>query len=328
MTWGLLELGMIAWILFAGLASVAITLLLPLLRRVVRGLHPELRSVCWRALLVAPAIGGLIATALCFAPKVLHPWWPEIDHCTGHADAHVHFCLEHPPARIADAELGAVLLGLGVLALVTLAVRVRRMRGASRLLGTLAHTAEHDPSRGVWILESAAPIAMSVGALRARTLISRGLLQSIPARMLDVVIEHERAHERRRDGSWRVFTDLCSWGHLPTTARALRRELDLACEQACDERAASHVGDRVRVAEALLAVARLDLGESRVADRAFAFGAHSVGIRVASLLEPSVRSLPGRRTCWGLMALGTVLLLGIADPLHHWTETLLHHLLG
>ena len=103
--------------------------------------------------------------------------------------------------------------------------------------------------------------------------------------------------------------------------------MELATERACDEEAGSRLGDRLVVAEAILAAERLLASTStRSPGPLLAFGGSSVPARVHGLLaEPVARR--GRAGWWpagGL--LGACLLL--ADPLHHATEHLLGLLLG
>lgn len=328
MSWGLLQMGLLAWLLFTALIAVASVLLVPRLRRALRRVEPAQRALALRALLLAPVVGGGLATLLCFLPKTLDGLLPHVDHCAAHADGHVHFCVNHPPEMIGGDVAGGVLLFLVLAAVVLTATRGLRLRSSMRQLQGLLRIARHDARRGVWVVDAPLPVALSVGLRRSRTLLSRGLLETTPAAVVDVVVAHEHAHARRRDGLWKVTTQLLGWAHLPTMARALEADLDLACEQACDEEAAAVVGDRLRVAEALVAVARRRENAPDFAPAALAFGAGSVGARVHSLLAPPSRHRAGRGLSWAALAVAVVAAAALADPLHHWTETFLHYVLG
>jgi hypothetical protein len=104
----------------------------------------------------------------------------------------------------------------------------------------------------------------------------------------------------------------------------LVREIEIAAEQACDEETGVHVGDRMAVAEAILAVERLAQSNrsQTVPAGAVGFGDCAVARRVESLLkEPK---LP--RSLWPLglvLALALVAALLGSSSLHHTTESLI-----
>ena len=91
MTPGLLQIGLLAWIGFAVALTLFCATSAPLLRRALGRVRPATRALLLRTLLVAPVLGGLGFALLCFAPKVLHPVLPHLDHCTTHGDGHLHF---------------------------------------------------------------------------------------------------------------------------------------------------------------------------------------------------------------------------------------------
>jgi beta-lactamase regulating signal transducer with metallopeptidase domain len=101
--------------------------------------------------------------------------------------------------------------------------------------------------------------------------------------------------------------------------RRLLRELAIASEQACDAEAGRRIGDRLRVAEAILAVERILAAAPPARAGLAGFEGTSVAQRVEALLaaEPPA---PGRArfriAAAGALALG----LAFADPLHHATE--------
>jgi len=113
---------------------------------------------------------------------------------------------------------------------------------------------------------------------------------------------------------------LFSAGHLPGTRESLLSDLELACEQASDETAAEQIGDRVRMAQALLAVARLLPGHSlSTAPVTVSFGGSSIAARVDALLAPPLRE--GRATTeFAWLTLATVVSAASAGPGHHLVE--------
>ena len=209
-----------------------------------------------------------------------------------------------------------------------------------RALGALGTHARFDPEKGAWVFPHLRPLAVAAGLWRPRTFVSTGLVEALDPDELEVVLAHERAHVRRRDGLWNAAAEFFAFGQWPSVRRALRADLELACEQACDESAAERIGDRLRVAAALLAVERLrhrvgsaarmhepgGAGIDALAGPAFARG--DLGARVAFLLDDADE---GRWQRWLVPAMAAALGLSMivfSDPLHHWTETMLHHLLG
>ncbi len=328
---GLFQLGMLAWVLFLAVISLGIGAIYPVLRASLRSLDPRTRAVALRAVSVAPLVGGLFATALCFAPKILgmvFPGLPRIDHCTAHTDSHIHFCLNHPPHAIGGTVFWMVVTSAAIATLVVGLVRSLRFHASRQLVRQLAKTAQFDPRYDAWVVESDHPVAISVGLLEKRTVLSSGLLSGIPTHLVAAIVAHENAHARRSDGLWRGATRLLSLGHLPRVRRILDLDLELACEQACDEDAGASIGDRFRVAEALVRMERIRHDVAGFGPAALAFNAHGVSARVESLLAASPGSRWSRGTKMVALFLGCAAAAALADPLHHLTETLLHHILG
>ena len=115
-----------------------------------------------------------------------------------------------------------------------------------------------------------------------------------------------------------------SLAHWPSLRRALQAELVLASEQTCDEAAARQVGDRLAVAETILAVERL-LARARIPEHVAlaSFGGSAVEARVRSLLA-SAPPEPVRGSLWWLAPTALAAAVVLVDPLHHVTE----HVLG
>src|SRR5438094_693631 len=85
------------------------------------------------------------------------------------------------------------------------------------------------------------PLALTAGLSRPEVYISSYLIASLPSDMLEVVVAHERAHVRRRDGMIQFVAHISSLLHFPWARRRLLADLSLACEQACDKRRFSQV---------------------------------------------------------------------------------------
>jgi len=213
-----------------------------------------------------------------------------------------------------------VVLGVGR----PLAQDLARAWRSARLIRQLLHTAE--PAReGLRIVDSSVPLAAAT-AVGRDVLVSSSLVAALSPRLLDAVVAHERAHVRRRDPWRQVVALVLSAGHLPGVRRTLLEDLELACEQASDEEAARFVGDRLHVAQALLAVARL-MGPGATPAGALAFGASSIEERVEALLaEPAHEGRLATEIAW--LALASAAALVFASPGHHLVEHLIELLAG
>ena len=319
---GTLALAVIAWIGFALATSFGCALAWPALRRPLLRVEPERRARWLLALAAAPTIVPLLLLALCLAPGFMSLVGLREDHCLRQA-GHVHLCFAHPRLPLTP-PLGA-LLAASFAALVASGARgARRLARWHRELAGLRLTGGAGLAPGVRRIESERPFSVTLGLWRPEIVVSTALVESLSPGQLAIVLDHERAHARRRDSLWRLVAAVLSRPHAPGVRRALLSELAVASEQACDEAAGRH-GDRLDVAETILAVERL-LGHGPPHPSLAGFGGSAVEERVRSLLAPRATEPPQAGGWWvgALLALGAMLL---AHPLHHLTEHLLDLLL-
>lgn len=308
----------VAALLAAGLVAAATALVWPRLRARLMQVAPARRARLLTAMCLAPFAAGLALVLACLLPSLYAALWPALDHCTHHADEHLHLCLAHPPT--ASLGLAGALAGAGALALVLL----RGAPGLVRLLrahGILARLRDASTGSGdVRSVDTDAAFSFAGGALRPTIYLSRGLQARLSAPELAVVLAHERAHVRRRDVLRCHVARLGALLHGPGTARALLSALELACEQASDEEAAATLGDRVQVAQAIVAVARLGPRPPPALSVTTAgFTAEALTQRVTALLATPTPEPAASR--WHLLAAAALVLL--APALHHATETVL-----
>lgn len=322
---GTLQLAALAALGFA----LAVTLLSaaagPTVLRVVARWAPARRA---RALFVwaaAPVLSAVLLTALCFLPSALAAIGLLSDHCPTH-DHHVHLCLLHP-AETAGSAFGWLLLAAALAwPAVQAARQVRALLRARQLLRDL-HGASRPAGAGLRTVGSDRPFSFVAGLLRQRIYVSAGLTGRVSEDVLSVVLEHERAHVRRRDGARKLVARFVSTAHLPAVRAHLLAELDLACEQACDEEAALVAGDRLRVAEAILVVERTLAGlPAGFGVATSSFGGSNVVARVEALLDAPACPRAKVRGAW--IGLALALSTAAAGWLHHVTETLLGLLPG
>ena len=315
----------LAAILGASAVAVVIALGMPRLRPVLARLAPARRARVLTALCLAPLEGGVGLALACLLPSLYSALWPTLDHCTRHADEHLHLCLAHPPA--AAMGLTAVLVGTAGLSLLVLrgAPGILRLLRAHRILVRLRGASMQDLT-GVRSVDSDAIFSFAGGLVHPDIYLSRGLRERLVPAQLAAVLEHERAHVRRRDVLRRHAAQLGALLHTPGTARSLLSALELACEEACDAEAAAALGDRVQVAQAIVAVARLGpRPPTALAATVAGFTADALTHRVAALLEtPPPEPVAAR---WAL-PVALVALVLMAPALHHVTETVLSLLAG
>ncbi|ATB39664.1 hypothetical protein CYFUS_005109 [Cystobacter fuscus] len=286
--------------------------------------EPRARHRFLVLLAVLPILTALALMLSASLPSLLSLVVPRLDHCATHDDGHAHLCFIHLPRS--GIHLAWVLGLVFVVSHVSLraALGALDVVRAVRVLGALARTGEPRHELGVTVIETSRPVCLTAGLLRPRVFLSRGLLDSLGEEERAIVLAHERAHARRRDALVASLVRALGVFHLPPVARWLVRELEIAAEQACDEDAASAVGDRIAVASAILRVERATrhVVAGRLAPVAVAFGQCAVERRVESLLaEPAPsRSLRGVALCLVAALVGV---LGTSAGLHHLTESLL-----
>ena len=314
-------------LLLAATTAVAFGLLAALVAALVypavRARHARLpaagrarRIAAWSA---APWLVGGLLVALCFLPSMWSALGIAADHCPLHDDGHVHLCFEHAPrgpvSLIELLLLGAAATGAGIVFARVVAAQVATWRAVVALVRGSGKTEGG-------LIPSSTPLSVTTGLFRPLVLVSTGLRERLRPEVLAVVLEHERAHARRRDPLRLVAAALLSAGHLPSTRRLLLSDLALACEQAADDEAASVVGDRVRVAEAIVAVERVMGSTGSGLAAAMGMDGASTVARVEGLLREPPTCAPTllRGLLWGVAAVAAVLL---ASTLHHLTETLL-----
>jgi Zn-dependent protease with chaperone function len=323
---GTLALALLAGGVFAAATAAGVALAWPLLRRGLRPRHPALGAVVALLAAAAPIVLPAALVALCFAPGVLGLVGLHADHCIQHPE-HPHLCLVHPIALLGTSLAALLFAGGGAAVAAAVAGWLALARWRRRIAGLrLGATGALAPD--VRVVDSERPFSLTAAGRRPEIFVSTSLLAALSPEQLEAVVEHERAHARRRDGVRVLLARALSLVHWPRTRRRLLADLALFTERACDEEAGRRLHDRLRVAEAIVAVERVVGDAGAPAHPALlAFGGSSVGERVAALLEPAPRP-PSRRTA---VVAAAALLPGawwIVDPLHHATEHLLGLLFG
>ncbi len=330
MSGALAVLGLLAtaWVTFAAGTSLAMALVWRLRVRWLRGLHPAVRSrLAWVAATL-PALLPTVLVGVCLSPGLAGLVAGTGDHCLQHAD-HPHLCLVHLPATLRGPLVAAGSLTAAVVA-IGLARAIARIARQRRGIALLRALASRSPGPDRHVVASDHPFSFVTGLVRPKIWIASALEDSLAADQLAVVLAHEHAHAERRDPLRAATATALSWPLWPSVRRAVLGELALASEQACDEAAALRLGDRLRVAEAILAVERLvrRTSTSLVPASASAFGGSNVRARVHGLVgDLGVECLP-RSVAGAAIALASVVIPVSADALHHGMEHWIRLLLG
>jgi Zn-dependent protease with chaperone function len=323
----LAQLTTLTWLGFAALMGALSALAYPRWRARAATRPAPARARLVGGWLAAPVLGATWLTALCFVPSALSLLGLGGDHCEHHDDAHTHFCFVHRAAGPGGVA-GWVLVGLSALTLTLwLARQGVGLVGATRRVGELTRLARASTLPGAPLeVEASPPFAATVGFFRPRTLLSTGLRRAVDVDVLKVVLAHERAHAARYDNLRKVLAVPLTFWHGRVTGRQLLDDLSLACEQACDEVAAAQTGDRLRVAEAIVAVGRVTQGPPFGAV-ASSFGEGHLALRVGALLEEPTERRPGHSGVVAFVVAGLVA-LACSDVLHDVVETFVSQLGG
>ena len=310
-------LGTLAIVLLSPLVG---TLLVPVLRR----LPPARRAIVLQIACWLPLLGGAFLAVVVAGPSLASLVGVYSGHCPPGAGGGHHHCVLHPGTalQLPWASFWLSLMGGGFAALMGRnALTLFREYRACRSLVRMADRGGRGEA-GL-VLATDRPFAGVLGLIRPRMVLSKGLVGLLNGQQRAVVEAHEQAHCARRDPLRLLLARFGALMHLPVVRRVLLREFLLATEQAADERAASEVGDRLTVAEAILAVARAN--PHRVGD--LAFTGSMIDQRVDALINNS-----GSLQLRGMLFMTTLALFSVAvlaSPMvHHSLESFLSAFLG
>lgn len=307
------------WLMLWLALTLTMRLLYPMVRPYLLRLHPRHGNAILLLFWSAPFVLSLATSVLLFVPSVdgvlVNP------HC--HGD-----CSEHVPMLDAGALvwLGLVLAAIAAAGLIG-HLSQGLLRGA-RMRRQFDALSVRQP--GYRLLDSLEPVVFTLGWWRPRVFISRGLLAQCSSGEVNIILEHEEAHRRRRD-NLRLLLIRVFCMFLPYRLRdRVLHDMQLLCEQSCDFVAADHHGS-VSVAETLVHVGRI-LRRAAVPAPGSAFDGSDLHDRVHALLGLESRKL---LSAWQITALSLAVVASMllaVEPLHHGAEWLIgvleHNLMG
>jgi beta-lactamase regulating signal transducer with metallopeptidase domain len=292
----------VLWLFFGALQALIYRLLQPSLLSI----DPAQASKCLLVWLALPPAAALLASYVLYSPDLAQ--WFVAGHC------HTSQCQSHGP-QSSLAVLPAALLAAWTLYSVVLCL-YRQWLPARHLCDQL--TMMGVDQGGYITLEDNQPMAFTLGWLKPRIFVSRGLQNACSATEIDCILQHEAAHRERRD-NLRLLAGRLLTAPLPQRwTHCALDDLKLCCEQACDSRAANLLS-RESVAAALIKVTRLQQRVPPVGSLAFS-GNHTRQ-RILALLDAPQTPLANGK----LFAAATVtllIILALIDPLHRAVELL------
>jgi Zn-dependent protease with chaperone function len=184
--------------------------------------------------------------------------------------------------------------------------------------------AEHD----IKIMDIDTPQAFTAGLLKPAIYVSQGLHNELSAIELAAVIEHEKAHQLRKDPAKQLLFSFCMYFLPAYMSKKLTADLYLASEQSADAYAAKRLNDKTLVASTLLRVAKLLKQKNVVTPYAghCAFAADEIRHRIKYLLlaDPAHKNLPYIGLILMVMSIFSTYLMS-TDALHHFTELFFQH---
>lgn len=323
---GLVSTALFAVLVFAVPLTLVCALGYRLLRSRIVRIEPAARARIHVGMAALPFIGAIAGLLASFLPSILGWAGMVEDHCHLHPD-HIHLCLSHPPQLahtfLASTFVAAVLLACGSIMVSWLL----HMVSTRRLVRQFLQMSRHDHVRALHIVDTDVPLAFAAGLRSPQLFLSSRLVSQLSGAQLHAVIAHERAHAARHDALIYTLASALSYLHLPGTRKMLLSDLSLAAEQACDESACAATGDRLVVAEAIVAVEKLFAMHAPRQVRKLCATSHfndsNVDVRVLAMLDAPRVEKPAARVFW-FAGIGAVLVLAaLGEPLHHATESLL-----
>lgn len=232
--------------------------------------HPLTLARVYAAAVVLPPLASAWLVAAALLPQA---WLGEQNFAASHpSPQHQLHLLGNVTAALEPGLAYATLLFAAAAAAFALWSGVRGYLGISRVIDRLEMNAAPPPAEQIARVEAAAakykfsvgvvmseyPFSIVWGFGRARLVLSSGLLCALTAEELIGLLEHEAAHQARRDNLTKLVLTLL--GHLSLAFPLAWRLLQWRAEQVemvCDEVAAARTAAPLEIAGALVKLRRL-----------------------------------------------------------------------
>jgi Zn-dependent protease with chaperone function len=302
------------WLTCWFLLYLVVWALYPGVRRFLTNLHPATASSAVLALMALPFLSSLVATALVFSPILEQNWITTHYHS---ADCESRF-----PLLRNGVAIGGVLATTGLALTAMLARFFSQLFYSLKLESKLAILGE---KQGQWyLLPNKEHLVFTMGWLKNSIFITEGLLKQCDRRDVDIILEHEKEHARRKD-NLRLLASKVLMLIVPSfLSKRFTEDLQLYTEAACDFSTAKKHG-ALNVAETLIRIERLSPRCFNFFNKAMvsAFNGSEVEGRVLLLLEGKPTAKAGRFRPLLYLTGMLVLAVALVDPVHHAVEWLL-----
>lgn len=306
-------------------AGVVLGMVYPLFRQGLLKRQPRRRAATLLGWAIAPGGLGIFFAGLLFVSSIVELLGIAAGHCHNHADRFPHICLSEPPILGSGAYPWYLFAAAAILPVFFLARQGVHLRKISRLK-TALRQAEVEGGLDSTLVLWRKPAAITVGFWKPKVFLSTTLARALTPEQLQVVLAHEQAHVRHRDPLRQYLARTLSVFYPARIRRFICEDLALATEQACDEQAAKKTGDRLLVAETIIAVERL-LGVTPQDLQPFSasFSGSQSALRIEALLAEADYSDPVLPD-WLLFSPPLVLThLILPGPAHYLTELVIRH---
>jgi len=263
--------------------------------------------LCWWS---APMVVSLTAALMLFSPiadqSLITP------HCHGVCEQHA------PVSNQWFLTVTGLLLTTVVIGRLLVHLLQNFIKGAEMRLKLHTLSIGRD---GYRYLPADAPLVFTLGWWRPEVFISKGLLAGCNQKQLAVILDHEKAHENRKDNLRLLLGQIFALLIPAPWRKQILSDLHVLCEQACDFDAADK-HDAISVAQTLVHVGRL-LCNSVCPVSSMSFDGGDLTVRVNALLEKNRRYKLGvwQRLLMIIVVCSALILL--LDPLHHSAEHLI-----
>lgn len=278
---------------------------------------PRSRLFLLRLFAAWPLLAGLGVGVMVSLPSINHASKLPFDHCHNPGG-----CLIQPVSHMlttSEFVIITLLLGLLAWAIVNAFLQWRRADSFVKQIDIASHATL---ASGVRLIETALPLAFSLGLCNTISVLSTGLVRVLTPRQLNIICVHEQAHLHHHDNAYKwMLRSVCVF-HLPHVRRAVLSEHAFTLELRADQHVAQHIQDPIAVAETIVAMQRL-IKPFNGSELVCQFAGTALERRVQYLLAPPATCrLP---TYMAVLCLLTAIIVTASGsaPLHNALEALL-----
>ena len=280
---GLIQQGLFFGFLITAITALVLRITFPFFNPILKRQHPATRANNLLLIIILPILMAFTVISLALFPSVLQLLGLGSDHCLGHIEGHIHFCLIHRPAPIESWLVWMPGLFFLLLLLSTAFGIARDIWASIQFQKTLENYIDIPNVHGFVLLDAQTPLALTCGLFKQTPYISSALLNRLSDEERGILLAHEHAHGRRKDALKKLIVRNFIQAHLPVFRGKLMSRFNLACEQACDLAAVDKNRSPNKVAGLLLKIEKI-YGQHLILPDALA----------ANILSPAESDLPER----------------------------------